>query len=69
MLGAVAARFPLVAARAGSLVLFTTLELGMFGFVWSQWQQPSLMRTHFKSAIPAAHLQRPLLHRPHAYAA
>ncbi|KAI0795454.1 hypothetical protein C8Q75DRAFT_746111 [Abortiporus biennis] len=59
MFGAVAARYPLIASRAPSIILFTTLELSFAGFVWSQWRQPSLIpKTSFKSAIPAAHLQR-----------
>ncbi|KAI0073123.1 hypothetical protein K474DRAFT_1774945 [Panus rudis PR-1116 ss-1] len=53
----------LVAARAPSLVLFGSIQVVMWGFVYSQWHQQNMVRTPLRSAIPAGHIgQRRYLH-------
>ncbi|CAL1694119.1 unnamed protein product [Somion occarium] len=46
----------LIVSRTPSLVLFGTLQVVLWGFVWRQWHEPGHIKTPLKSAIPRGHL-------------
>ncbi|KAH9913327.1 uncharacterized protein BXZ73DRAFT_106975 [Epithele typhae] len=48
----------LIAARAPSLILWTSLETGLAVFVYSQWQKPSIVTGPLPSAIPKGYFGR-----------
>ncbi|KAK7686732.1 hypothetical protein QCA50_010332 [Cerrena zonata] len=59
----------LIAARAPSLVLFGSIQVAMWSFVWSQWHQPGHLKTPLRSAIPAGHVGKGRYSlQTHAYA-
>lgn len=55
----------LIRARVPSIIIFTTLETSLLGFVAYQWSKPSMITTPLKSAIPQAHLGAVRFHHSH----
>ncbi|KIP05377.1 hypothetical protein PHLGIDRAFT_19732 [Phlebiopsis gigantea 11061_1 CR5-6] len=49
---------PTIAARMPALALWSTLQAGMWGFVWYRWSTGTELHTPLKSAIPAGHIGR-----------
>ncbi|KAI0937203.1 hypothetical protein AcW1_001247 [Taiwanofungus camphoratus] len=59
----------LVAARAPSLILWTSLQTAMWSWVWYRWQQPSLVTGPLPSHIPKGHIGKARFQQAgHAYA-
>ncbi|KAI0073122.1 hypothetical protein K474DRAFT_1710987 [Panus rudis PR-1116 ss-1] len=58
----------LIRARAPSLIIFGTIQVAMWSFVYSQWHQPNMVRTPLKSAIPAGHIGQRRYQHMHAHA-
>ncbi|KAH8099323.1 hypothetical protein BXZ70DRAFT_1065629 [Cristinia sonorae] len=46
----------LIRARIPSIILFTSLETALWGFVAFQWREPSELKVPLRSAIPAGHI-------------
>ncbi|KAI0801892.1 hypothetical protein BC629DRAFT_1591559 [Irpex lacteus] len=52
----------LIRARIPSLIVFTGIQSALWGFVYSQWREPSEFNAPLKSAIPKGFIGRRRYH-------